>query len=333
MKLRLFAISMAILMLIAAGCSNSSNEGAEGQEGGDGSEETLSVKMAVQPWVGNGPFWIAEEMGIDEKHGINLETVSFEQDSDMNAAFASDKVDVANLATHTTIRMKANQDLDMKAIIFMDESLEADAILATEDIQSVNDLKGQRIAFEEGATSELLLQQALSEEGMTLEDVETVFMPAHQAGLSMISGDVKTAVTYAPYINEVLDKKKEEGVHLLYTGANSPGLISDIVVAKTSFFEENPEVKEKLRAVWDEALQYWRDNDEEGNEIVAKGSGISAGELPGILSGLKFYNSEEQAEKVSSGELKEAAETIQKLMLEGGSMDKEINVDEILDME
>lgn len=331
MKFKILAVSMAIFMLIAAGCSNSSN-GAK--EKGDGNkEDTQTIKVAVQPWVGNGPFWIAEEKGIDEKHGIKIETVSFEQDSDMNAAFASDKVDVANLATHTTIRMKANQDLDMKAIIFMDESHDADAILAAKDIKSVKDLKGQKIAFEEGATSELLLQQALSEEGMTLDDVETVFMPAPQAGLSIISGDVKTAVTYAPYIKEVLDKKKDEGVHLLYTGDDSPGLISDIVVAKTKFFEDNPEAKEKLRAVWDEALQYWRDNEEEGNEIVGKGSGITADELPSILSGLKFYNSEEQADKVSSGELKKAAENIQTLMLESGSMKKEINLDEIFDME
>lgn len=325
------AAAMTFLLLTAAGCSNSSNDEAKEASKSDG--DTLTVKMAVQPWVGNGPFWIAEEKGIDEKHGIKLETVSFEQDSDMNAAFASDKVDVANLATHTTLRMKANQDLDMKAIIFMDESHEADAILATKEVQSVKDLKGQKIAFEEGATSELLLQQALSEEGMTLEDVETVFMPAPQAGLSMISGDVKTAVTYAPYINEVLNQKKDDGVHLLYTGDNSPGLISDIVVGKTKYFEDNPVAKEKLRAVWDEALQYWRDNEEEGNEIVAKGSGITADELPSILNGLKFYNSEEQAEKVGSGELKEAAENIQKLMLEGGNMKKEVDLNEILDME
>ncbi|MFS0647288.1 ABC transporter substrate-binding protein [Siminovitchia sp. 179-K 8D1 HS] len=329
MKLKWIAISMALLLLVASGCSQGtqkkSNEGKK--------EDVLTIKMAVQPWVGNGPFWIAEEKGIDEKYGIKLETVPFEQDSDMNAAFASDKVQVANLATHTTIRMEANQDLDMKAIIFMDESHDADAILADKSIQSVKDLKGQKIAFEEGATSELLLQQALSEEGMTLDEVETVFMPASQAGLSMISGDVKTAVTYAPYINEVLGKKQDEGVHLIYTGKDSPGLISDIVVGKTKFFEDNPEATEKLRKVWDEALQYWKENEEEGNKIVAEGSGITAEELPSILSGLKFYNSKEQAEKARSGELMEAAGNIQKLMMEAGSMKKEVNLEEIFDME
>lgn len=332
MKRFLFAVVVTVFSLVIVACSNdggtSSNESAEDSDG-----EVVKVRMAVQPWVGNGPAWIAEELGIDEKHGIALETISFEQDSDMNAALASGDVDVANLATHTTIRMQSTHDLNPEAIIFIDESEEADAIIAAGHIESIEDLRGQKIAFEEGTTSELLLQQALSEADMTLDDIEAVFMPAAQAGLAMISGDVEIAVTYAPYINEVLDRKEADGLHLLYTGKESPGLISDLVVAKASYFEENPELKEQLRAMWEESLQYWRDNEEEGNEIVAEGSGITADELPGILGGLKFFNFDEQVEKVTSGELMEAAENIQRLMLEGGSIENEIDLEAIFDME
>lgn len=332
MRKSLLAIIITAFALIIAACS--SDDGATSESAGEAeSNELVKVRMAVQPWVGNGPAWIAEELEIDKKHGIDLETISFEQDSDMNAALASGDVDVANLATHTTIRMQSTHDLNPEAIIFIDESEEADAIIASGDIQSVKDLKDQKIAFEEGTTSELLLQQALSEEGMTLDDIEAVFMPAAQAGLAMISGDVEIAVTYAPYINEVLDRKEADGFHLLYTGKESPGLISDLVVAKASYFEENPDIKEQLRDMWEEALQYWRDNEEEGNEIVAAGSGITADELPGILGGLKFFNFEEQVEKVTSGELMDAAENIQRLMLEGGSIEKEIDLEAIFDME
>src|SRR5690625_2415956 len=332
MRKSLLAVIITAFALLIAACSN---DDASPQEASDGAEsdELVKVRMAVQPWVGNGPAWIAEELGFDEKHGIELETISFEQDSDMNAALASGDVDVANLATHTTIRMQSTHELDPEAIIFIDESEEADAIIASSDIQSITDLEGKKIAFEEGTTSELLLQQALSEEGMTLDDIEAVFMPAAQAGLAMISGDVEIAVTYAPYINEVLERKESDGFHLLYTGKESPGLISDLVVAKATYFEENPEIKEQLRNMWEESLQYWRDNEEEGNEIVAAGSGITADELPEILDGLKFFNFEEQVEKVTSGELMEAAETIQRLMLEGGSIEEEVDLDPIFDME
>lgn len=332
MRKSLLAIIITAFALIIAACSSDDTSKTDGNDD-TASDELVKVRMAVQPWVGNGPAWIAEELGIDEKHGIELETISFEQDSDMNAALASGDVDVGNLATHTTIRMQSTHDLNPEAIIFIDESEEADAIIASGDIQSIADLKGQKVAFEEGTTSELLLQQALSEEDMTLDDIEAVFMPAAQAGLAMISGDVEIAVTYAPYINEVLDRKEADGFHLLYTGKESPGLISDLVVAKAIYFEENPEIKEKLRDMWEESLQYWRDNEEEGNEIVAVGSGITVDELPGILSGLKFFNFEEQVEKVTSGELMNAAENIQRLMLEGGSIEEEIDLEAIFDME
>ena len=334
MKVKLLTTlaAMALLALVA-GCANNSDTTSQGEQSTDEETEILEIRMGVQPWVGNGPYWIAEEKGFDEKHGLKIETVSFEQDADVNAALASDDLHVANLATHTTMRMISSHNLDLKAIIFMDESEEADAILASEDVKTVEDLKGKRIAFEEGTTSELLLQQALSEVGMTLDDIDPVFMPASQAGMAMISGDVEIAVTYAPYISEVLDRKQSEGVHILYSGADSPGLISDLVVAKTEFFDQHPEAKEKLRAVWEESLQYWRDNEEEGNEIVANGSGITADELPSILGGLKFLNGAEQEEKVTSGDLMAAAENIQRLMLEGGSLKSEVNLEEMFDME
>jgi len=98
-----------------------------------------------------------------------------------------------------------------------------------------------------------------------LDDIEAVFMPAAQAVLAMISEDVEVAVTDTPYINEVLDRKEADGFHLLYTGKESPGLISDLVVAKASYFGGNSEIKEQLRAMWEEALQYWHDNEEAGN--------------------------------------------------------------------
>src|SRR5699024_8409729 len=234
MRKSLLAIIITAFALIIAACSSDDTSKTDGNDD-TASDELVKVRMAGQPWVGNGPAWIAEELGIDEKHGIELETISFEQDSDMNAALASGDVDVGNLATHTTIRMQSTHDLNPEAIIFIDESEEADAIIASGDIQSIADLKGQKVAFEEGTTSELLLQQALSEEDMTLDDIEAVFMPAAQAGLAMISGDVEIAVTYAPYINEVLDRKEADGFHLLYTGKESPGLISDLVVAKAIY--------------------------------------------------------------------------------------------------
>ncbi|MGE5703861.1 MAG: ABC transporter substrate-binding protein, partial [Clostridia bacterium] len=207
------------------------------------------------------------------------------------------------------------------------------AILGSKDITDVAQLKGKKVAFEEGTTSDLLLMQALKEKGMTKKDVETVFMPAANAGLSLIPGQVDAAVTYAPFIHEVLDKGKDKGVQVIYSGKNAPGLISDIVVAKADYLSQHPDVKEKLRKVWDEALDYWKANEKEGNEIVAAGSGSKAEELPPILAGLKFYSTKETADKAASGELEKTVKNIHGLMVEGEGLSPDFAPGKMLDMQ
>ncbi|WP_019120952.1 ABC transporter substrate-binding protein [Brevibacillus massiliensis] len=344
MKKRVYTLAASILLpfLLLTGCASNGaapadkqterTPAASGQQAGQASD-VLSLKMGLQPWLGNGPWWIAEKKGMFEKHGLKVELVSFVQDADMNAAFLSDNVQAANLATHTTIRMVAKNNLDVKGIIYMDESQDADAILASKDIAGVEQLKGKKVAFEEGTTSDLLLQQALKEKGMKKQDVETVFMPAANAGLSLIPGQVDAAVTYAPFIHEVLDKGKDKGLHVVYSGKNAPGLISDIVVLKSEYLSQHPDAKEKLRQVWDEALEYWKANEQEGNEIVAAGSGSKPEELPPILEGLKFYSTKETADLAASGKLAETVKNIHSLMVESEGLKADIDLDHMLDMQ
>ncbi len=64
----------------------------------------------------------------------------------------------------------------MKIVSLLDFSLKADAILAGSDIKSVADLKGKNIAFEEGTTSDILLNYALASNGMTIDDIVRVPM-------------------------------------------------------------------------------------------------------------------------------------------------------------
>ena len=91
--------------------------------------------------------------------------------------------------------------LPVKIVTLLDFSLSADAIVAGKDIASVADLKGKQVAFEEGTTSDILLNYALASHGMTLADIEPVPMPAADAGSALIAGRVPAAVTYEPYIS------------------------------------------------------------------------------------------------------------------------------------
>jgi NitT/TauT family transport system substrate-binding protein len=61
------------------------------------------VKLGLQPWLGYGPLWVAEEKRFFEKHGLEVELTTFNWDQDMTAALASGNLDVIAGATNGMI--------------------------------------------------------------------------------------------------------------------------------------------------------------------------------------------------------------------------------------
>jgi NitT/TauT family transport system substrate-binding protein len=258
-------------------------------------EEQVTVRIGTQPWIGYGPWWIAKEQGLFEKNGLQVELVDFIEDKEVNAAFASGQMDAANLATHTAIKLFAS-GVKLKIVLLEDASYEADAILAPSAVASIADLRGKKIAYEEGTTSDLLLNYALMNNGMSVQDIEPIFMPASDAGATLIAGQVDVAVTYEPYIAAALANNSD--LMLLYTAAERPGLISDVLVVRSDL---DPEVTAKLLKIWDEALAFYRDNPEQAKAIIARNVGSTPEELATAFDGVKFYDFAENKQLFNGG--------------------------------
>jgi NitT/TauT family transport system substrate-binding protein len=258
-------------------------------------EEQVTVRIGTQPWIGYGPWWIAKEQGLFEKNGLQVELVDFIEDKEVNAAFASGQMDAANLATHTAIKLFA-AGVNLKIVLLEDASYEADAILAPSAVASIVDLRGKKIAYEEGTTSDLLLNYALMNNGMSVQDIDPIFMPASDAGATLIAGQVDVAVTYEPYIAAALANNSD--LRLLYTAAKRPGLISDVLVVRSDL---DPEVTAKLLKIWDEALAFYRDSPEQAKAIIARNVGSTSDELATAFDGVKFYDFAENKQLFNGG--------------------------------
>ena len=126
---------------------------------------------------------------------------------------------------------------------------------------------------------------------MTLEDIEPIPMPAADAGSAIIAKQVDAAVTYEPYITEAL--KKDADLTLLYTAAERPGLISDVLALRADFIEKNPEVVQSLFKIWDEAVQYYNTNTEDAQAIIAENVGSDPADLVTAFEGVQFFTYEE----------------------------------------
>ena len=326
MKTRTLILLLAILvMAVATGCTAVAPAPAAGD-----AAATTTVRIGTQPWIGYGPWWIAQEKGMFEKYGIQAELIDFVTDTEVNAAFASGNMDVANVASHTAIKLFAN-GVDLRVVLLEDVSTTADAILAPSAIATVADLAGKTVAYEEGSTSDLLLNYALLQNNMSLDDINPAPMPAADAGAALIAGQVDSAVTYEPYISEAVNQNAD--IKLLYTAAERSGLISDVLAASAPFAAENPDVMRNLLKVWGEAVDFLRANPEEGRAIIAEAVGSSPEELVTAFEGVAFYNLDENVQYLAFGSENAAAvfNDVQTIALAIGLIDEPIDLNQMVD--
>lgn len=271
-----------------------------------------TVRIGLQPWLGYGPLWVAAEKGFFEDRGLDVELINFNWDQDVNAALVSGNIQVQAAATNTLINL-LNAGAELRGFMIMDAAYEADAVIAGEGIESITDLAGKRVAYELGATSDLLLNYALRENGMSIDDVEAVPMGASEAGLAAIAGRVEAAVSYEPYISAAL--AQGDGYKVIYDASAAPGLISDLLVAETSYIEENRDTLVAIVKAWDDAVTFIRENPEEGGGIIAEAVGSEMDQFTVAFEGVRLYDLSENVEALA-GPFQEAYESIGSIMVE-----------------
>jgi NitT/TauT family transport system substrate-binding protein len=247
-----------------------------------------SLQMGTEPWIGYGPWWIAKDKGFFAKEGLNVQLITFQQDADLNAALASGHTQVANIATHTSIKLILNSHVAITPVLVLDDSEGADAILGSSSIKSIADLRGKTVAYEYGTTSDLLIHYALLNAHIPADAVKSQNIPAADAATALVAGRVDAAVTYEPYISAVAGKGK--GVHVLYSSKAAPGLIGDFMVASNSLIKNHPDQVKALLRAWNDAMEYWAKNYKDGVAIMAKGVGSSPSDLAATLAGAVIYS-------------------------------------------
>lgn len=271
-----------------------------------------TIKIGVQPWLGYGPLWVAAEKGFFKEAGVDVELVNFNWDQDLTAGLASGNLHLVAAATNTTL-VNINQNIPVVGILVMDEASTADAVIAGDAIKSIADLKGKSVAYERGATSDLLLNYALKANGMSLADVTPVPMGASEAGLALIAGRVDAAVTYEPYISTAL--RQDDKASVIYTAAEKPGLISDLLVGNPDWVKANQKDLEAVIRGWDMAVNFVRENPAEGGQMIADAVGAPMEEFEPAFKGVHLFTSKENAE-ILKGQYQDTVAAIGGIMIE-----------------
>ncbi|MGO1078750.1 ABC transporter substrate-binding protein [Inquilinus sp. CA228] len=249
--------------------------------------EVGAFRLGIQPWLGYGLWHIAAAKGLFRAKGMpDVELVTFAEDREIKAALAGGQIDGAGVATHTAL-MLAAAGVRIRIVALLDVSMAADAIIAGPGVETIADLRGKEVAYEEGSTSHMLLSYALAQNGMSLADIISVPMPALDAATAVTVDRTPAAVTYEPYLS--LARLVDPRVKVLYTAAEDPGLISDVFVVREEVVEQRPGQIAALLRVWQAAHDDYQKDVAGGRAIIARAVRATPEGLATAFDGVTFY--------------------------------------------
>lgn len=292
------------------------------------SPEAGTFKMGTEPWLGYGPWWIAKEKDFFGKEGVTTTVTNFDTDDQINAALVSGQIDGANIATHTALRL-ISSGTPITVVLLLDQSNAADAMIAGASINSVAELKGKKVAYEEGTTSDILLRYALSQNGMTIDDVVKVPTPAAQAGIALAAGKVDAAVTYEPYLTSIMGQ--DTTIHEIYKAEALPGLIGDVFVVRNDYIASHPgQIYAELRA-WGDAVDYYNTNTADGQAIIEKAIGADAGSLKTAFDGVTIYDLKGAKALMTGGDYAKTLDMVKQIATDAGIITSPVDTAKVVD--
>jgi NitT/TauT family transport system substrate-binding protein len=241
------------------------------QAGSTAAMAAEKVSVAIISFSPYAAWYIAKEKGFYKD--IDLDIKIIEGLSEKNAALASGQVQCINNTVDTLVLARAG-DLPIKVVAYSNMSYGLDKMVVTEGINSVKDFKGKRYGSDYGFLNHMWMLMTLRREGMSYNDATQVSMLPQESAAAFASGGLDIDVNYDPFVAQ---SQKLAGSKVLKTSLTDRtwerGLISDGIGCNEKWLNEKPAVAKELLRGWFEAVNWWKENPEEGNAIIAKGLG------------------------------------------------------------
>lgn len=168
--------------------------------------EPITMNVAYMPNYGS--LWsvmTAKEKGYFDEEGITVNLVEFADGPTIIAAMESGSIDVGYIGQGAH-KLCVNGQAKIFALSHISNG---DALIAGPGITKVEDLKGKKVAYSSGTSSEDILVGSLTKAGMTMDDITAVDMDASGIVTAMISGGVDACATWSPNSLKILEEVKD----------------------------------------------------------------------------------------------------------------------------
>lgn len=282
------ATAVAALVLPATACGGA-DEPAPGAP--------TTVVLGFSAWPGWFPWQVAQEQGLFTKNGVTVELKYFDSYTDSLTALATGNLS-ANSQTLGDTLASVSGGAQQTIVLVNDNSTGNDQIIAKPGINTIAELKGRRVAVEQGTVDHYLLLLALKTAGLTEADIELKPMLTDAAAAAFTTGEVDAVGAFAPFTTTALGLP---GSKAIATSADFPGAIPDHLVFTAAFVKDHPTEVQAVVKTWFDTLAWIKANPDAAIGIMAKKAGVSAADYQSYDAGTTIFTREQNLAAFTPG--------------------------------
>jgi NitT/TauT family transport system substrate-binding protein len=286
--MRKFVAVAAVAVFMLAGCADRSDKAAAAP---------TVVRLGFSAWPGWFPWQVAQEQGLFAKNGVTVDLKYFESYTDSLTALSTGNLD-ANSQTLNDTLSSVSGGAKQTVVLVNDNSTGNDQIIARPGINSIADLKGRKVAAEQGTVDHYLLLLALREAGLTEKDVQFTPLVTDAAAAAFVAGKVDAVGVFAPFTTTALGLK---GSRAIATSKNFPGAIPDHLVFGSAFVKEHPAQVQAMVQTWFDTVAWIKANPDAAIAIMAKRGGVSAADYKTYDAGTTIFTRQQNLDAFATG--------------------------------
>lgn len=243
-KLFGFVVTAALAASLLTGCG-SGEAGADTGDGESASGETTVVRIGAQPFPLYTSIYVAHERGYIQEEleavGATYTWDEYQSGPLVNEAVAAGEEDAGFMADLPAIIAKSTgQEIEIVSNVAYGEKALAVLVPTDSTLTSVADLKGKTVGYATGSYAQHLLALLLENEGLTLDDVQSVNLSAGDQLPALANGEVDAIVIWEQYISQLTSEGTAK-VLADGTGVKKGNMVTYFV---SDFAEAHPEIVE-----------------------------------------------------------------------------------------
>jgi NitT/TauT family transport system substrate-binding protein len=288
-------------------------------------EPEPALRIGTNVWIGSEPLYLARELGHLDLKAVQL--VEYPSASEVLRAYRNQAIDGMVISLDELFSL-AVDGLQPRAILVVDVSHGADAVVGRGGMRSMKDLRGKPVAVEGGALGAFVLSRALALNGMQPSDVEVVHVESNEQPGAFEKGQVDGAVTFDPYRGQLL----RAGAITLFDSTQIPGEIVDLVAVRASVLERQPNAVRELLSGWFRALEYMKLDPRDAARRMGIRQQTSGEQFLAALQGLRIPSRDENLQMLGGAapELARTGRRLMALMLESKLLREGLQIESVL---